>query len=61
MDYPSSGQPEPRSDARLPGWTAPKLPTGLKEFRPRGAVNCAINTAPAQQAGVGGVYNRVDL
>lgn len=56
----AGGQTKTRSDLRVARHAAVERATRLKQSRPGGAMNCAVNTAAAQQRGVGGVDDRVE-
>ena len=66
MNHKARRQTATRSDDGLPGWQAvgvghpPNLLAGGQNVGTAGPVDSAIHPTPAQQAGVGGVHNRID-
>ena|SRR6266849_3062918 len=61
MDHMPGRQPIAAGDARLAGRTAADLAAFLQQLGPGGAVDRAIDAAAAEESGVGGVDDGVDI
>jgi hypothetical protein len=61
VDHPLGGQIVPFGDLGFTGPTAVKRPAFLQQFWAGRPVNCAINTAAAQQGRIGRIHDRVHV